>query len=102
MATTAPAAASDKKYELPSNAIVLPPTAQLQALLTLIRDENTHRWVYERKDDWVREWVVAERCVPGSLLSVLMSAVETLSCKCQGRAKGQEAREGKTLSKQLL
>ncbi|KAL1408225.1 Uracil phosphoribosyltransferase, synthesizes UMP from uracil [Vanrija albida] len=35
---------ADKKYELPSNAIVLPPTAQLQALLTLIRDEKTQRY----------------------------------------------------------
>jgi uracil phosphoribosyltransferase len=31
------------KAELPPNALVLPPTTQLQALLTIIRDEKTQR-----------------------------------------------------------
>lgn len=32
------------KAQLPDNALVLPPTPQLQALLTIIRDEKTQRY----------------------------------------------------------
>jgi uracil phosphoribosyltransferase len=32
-----------KNVKLPPNALVLPPTTQLQALLTIIRDEKTQR-----------------------------------------------------------
>jgi uracil phosphoribosyltransferase len=41
-----PASGSNvNKAQLPDNALVLPPTAQLQALLTIIRDEKTQRYV---------------------------------------------------------
>ncbi|WOO77595.1 Uracil phosphoribosyltransferase [Vanrija pseudolonga] len=60
MASTTAAVASDKKYELPDNAIVLPPTAQLQALLTLIRDENTHRGDFVFYSDRIIRLLVEE------------------------------------------
>ncbi len=37
--------ANANQAELPDNAMVLPPTLQLQALLTIIRDEGTQRYV---------------------------------------------------------
>lgn len=41
-----PASGSNvNKAQLPDSALVLPPTAQLQALLTIIRDEKTQRYV---------------------------------------------------------
>jgi uracil phosphoribosyltransferase len=44
--TSLPASGSNvNKAQLPDNALVLPPTAQLQALLTIIRDEKTQRYV---------------------------------------------------------
>ena len=52
--TSLPASGSNvNKAELPDNALVLPPTHQLQALLTIIRDEKTQRWVSCRHDDGV-------------------------------------------------
>lgn len=36
-------ASTSQNHQYGENVIVLPPTAQLQALLTLIRDEKTHR-----------------------------------------------------------
>lgn len=42
--TCLPASGSNiNKAELPPNALVLPPTTQLQALLTIIRNEKTQR-----------------------------------------------------------
>lgn len=42
--TCLPASGSNvNKAELPENALVLPPTTQLKALLTIIRDEKTQR-----------------------------------------------------------
>lgn len=38
-------AGQQQTASFPENLIVLPPTAQLQALLTLIRDEKTGRYV---------------------------------------------------------
>lgn len=43
MSTTCLPALGANQSELASNALVLPPTTQLQALLTIIRDENTQR-----------------------------------------------------------
>lgn len=42
--TCLPASGSNvNKATLPDNALVLPPTTQLKALLTIIRDEKTQR-----------------------------------------------------------
>ncbi|KAK1923482.1 putative uracil phosphoribosyltransferase 1 [Papiliotrema laurentii] len=48
------------KVELPSNALVLPPTSQLQALLTIIRDEKTQRGDFVFTSDRIIRLLVEE------------------------------------------
>lgn len=64
--TSLPASGSNvNKAQLPDNALVLPPTAQLQALLTIIRDEKTQRYVGRLSQ----------------VIDAAHTAGETLSCK---------------------
>lgn len=61
--TCIPASKSNvNKAELPDNALLLPPTLQLQALLTIIRDEKT------------------QRCAARSWVGIELTAGATLSC----------------------
>ncbi|WWC92922.1 uracil phosphoribosyltransferase [Kwoniella dendrophila CBS 6074] len=58
--TTTCLPASTHKAELPENALVLPPTRQLQSLLTIIRDEKTHRGDFVFTSDRIIRLLVEE------------------------------------------
>ncbi|ODO06876.1 uracil phosphoribosyltransferase [Cryptococcus amylolentus CBS 6273] len=59
--TCLPASGSNiHKAELPDNALVLPPTSQLQSLLTIIRDEQTQRGDFVFTSDRIIRLLVEE------------------------------------------
>ncbi|WVQ75073.1 uracil phosphoribosyltransferase [Cryptococcus sp. DSM 104548] len=59
--TCLPASGSNtNKAELPDNALVLPPTSQLQSLLTIIRDEQTQRGDFVFTSDRIIRLLVEE------------------------------------------
>ncbi|ORY34910.1 putative uracil phosphoribosyltransferase 1 [Naematelia encephala] len=59
--TCLPASGSNaNRAELPENALVLPPTTQLQALLTIIRDEKTQRGDFVFTSDRIIRLLVEE------------------------------------------
>ncbi|OWZ43825.1 uracil phosphoribosyltransferase [Cryptococcus neoformans Tu401-1] len=59
--TCLPASGSNiHKAELPGNAFVLPPTSQLQSLLTIIRDETTQRGDFVFTSDRIIRLLVEE------------------------------------------